>query len=311
MRLEVGSFPVCRAEIGERTSYADGLLTVGHEAVRRLVLRDPRIRHVTLELLHPGESVRVLRALDAIEPLVKARGPGSAFPGFNGPPVTGGSGRSHRLEGFAVVEVTDFPFPASGVQAFEEGIVEMSGPGAAYSGCADRVCLCLVFTPGTASSNADYDDAVRRAALRVAEHLAGATRALPPPRVEIFAREPAPGLPRVVWVHQIRAQGPMVQSFLYGHELDGMVPTILDPNELLDGALVGGELQDGEQDADLHAHAPPLAHEPSRPPRAGGGLRGRDRCPRPSRERVPETAVCLFRGEAGGDAPRGGGPLHL
>ena len=71
------------------------------------------------------------------------------------------------------------------------------------------------------------------------------------------------------------------------------------------------ELQDGEQDADLHAHAPPLAHEPSRPPRAGGGLRGRDRCPRPSRERVPETAVCLFRGEAGGDAPRGGGALHL
>jgi len=150
MRLDVGSFPVSRAEIGARTSYAGGLLTVGHEAVRRLVLRDPRIRDVTLELVHPGDSVRVLRALDAIEPLVKVRGPGSAFPGFNGPPVTGGSGGSHRLEGFAVVEVTDFPFPAAGVQAFEEGIVEMSGPGAAYSGCADRVCLCLVLTPGSA-----------------------------------------------------------------------------------------------------------------------------------------------------------------
>jgi glycine reductase len=151
MRLDVGSFPVSRAEIGARTSYAGGLLTVGHEAVRRLVLRDPRIRDVTLELVHPGDSVRVLRALDAIEPLVKVRGPGSAFPGFNGPPVTGGSGGSHRLEGFAVVEVTDFPFPARGVQAFEEGIIEMSGPGAVYSGCADRVCLCLVLTPGSVS----------------------------------------------------------------------------------------------------------------------------------------------------------------
>ena len=34
-------------------------------------------------------------------------------------------------------------------------------------------------------------------------------------------------LPRVVWVHQVRAQGPMVQTFLYGHEMSGMVPTFV------------------------------------------------------------------------------------
>jgi glycine reductase len=259
MRLDVGSFPVSRAEIGARTSYADGLLTVGHDAVRALVLRDPRIRDVSLELAHPGESVRVLRALDAIEPLCAVGGAGSAFPGFNGPPVTGGSGLRHRLEGFAVVEVSEFPFPASGVQAFEEGIIEMSGAGAAYSGCADRACLCLVLAPGTASSNADYDDAVRRAALRVAEHLAGATRELAPPRAETFARAPAPGLPRVVWVHQVRAQGPMVQSFLYGHEMSGMTPTLLDPNELLDGALVGANYKTGSKTPTyMHTRHPSL-----------------------------------------------------
>ncbi len=214
---------------------------------------------MSLECVHPGESVRVLRALDAIEPLRKVRGPGTAFPGFNGPPVTGGSGLTHRLEGFAVVEVTEFPFPASGVQAFEEGIIEMSGPGAVYSGCADRVNLCLVLTPGAASSNVDYDDAVRRAALRVAEHLAGATGELAPPRVETFEREPAPGLPRVVWVHQIRAQGPMVQSFLYGHEMSGMVPTVLDPNELLDGALVGANYKTGSKTPTyMHTRHPSL-----------------------------------------------------
>src|SRR4029434_8174055 len=53
------------------------------------------------------------------------------------------------------------------------------------------------------------------------------------------------GVPRVVWVHQVRAQGPMVQTFLYGHELSGMVPTILHPNELLDGALVSGNYKTG------------------------------------------------------------------
>jgi hypothetical protein len=135
MRLEMASFPVRRAELGARTTYADGLLTIDAGAIRRLVLRDTRIADVQLELIHPGESTRVLRVLDAVEPLAKVAGPSTAFPEFLGPPLTCGAGRTHRLAGFAVVQVTEFPFPARGVQAFEEGIVEMSGPGAVYSGC--------------------------------------------------------------------------------------------------------------------------------------------------------------------------------
>ncbi|HEY8370724.1 MAG TPA: glycine/sarcosine/betaine reductase component B subunit [Thermodesulfobacteriota bacterium] len=246
MRLDVASFPVRRAELGAETRYGDGVLVIGVEAVRSLVLEDPRIRDVRLEVVHPGDSARVLRALDAIEPLRKVEGPGSAFPGFNGPPHTCGSGRTHRLEGFSVVEVTEFPFPASGVQAFEEGIIEMSGPGAAYAGCADRVNLLLVCTPGQTSSNDDYDDAIRRAGLRVADHLAAATIGLDPAREERFELAGVqPGLPRVVWVHQVRNQGPMVRTFLYGHEMANVVPTVLHPNELLDGALVGANYKTG------------------------------------------------------------------
>jgi glycine reductase len=222
------------------------VLTVDVPSVRALALRDPRIGDVRFETAHPGDSVRVLRVLDAIEPLHKPDGGASAFPGFLGPPHTAGSGRTHRLDGLAVVQVAEFPFPSSGVQAFEEGIVEMTGPGAEYSGCADRACLLLIFEQGAASTNADYDDAVRRASLRVADALAATTVGREPARIETFelARR-YPGLPRVVWVHQVRAQGPMVQTFLYGHELSGMVPTILHPNELLDGALVSGNYKTG------------------------------------------------------------------
>jgi len=190
----------------------------------------------------------VLRALDAIEPLHKPGAAVSAFPGFLGPPRTAGHGLTHRLAGFTVVQVTDFPFPASGVQAFEEGVIEMSGPGAAYSGCADRVNVFLVLTPGRAVSNVDYDDAVRRAALRVADHLAALTIGHVPEHVETFDHggEHA-GRHRVVWVHQVRAQGPMVQSFLYGEQISGMLPTVLDPNELLDGALVGANYKTGSK----------------------------------------------------------------
>lgn len=245
-RLDVGSFPVHRAALGPRTAWAGGEFDVDRDAVRGLVLQDARIAGVRLEVVHPGEPVRVVRVLDAVEPLAKVTGAGTAFPGFNGPPVTCGSGLTHRLEGFTVVPVTDFPFPASGVQAFEEAIVEMSGPGAAYAGCADRVNLLLVLTPGAAANNADYDDAVRRASLRVADHLAGATRDLAPARTERFELgPPGAGLPRVVWIHQVRSQGPMVETYLYGHPLTGSAPTVLHPNELLDGALVSANHKAG------------------------------------------------------------------
>jgi glycine reductase len=121
MRLELANFPVHRIRLGERTAWASGILTVGTDEVRRLVLADPRLGDVELELVHPGDSVRVLRALDAVEPLHKVAGPGSSFPGFLGPPDTAGRGRTHRLAELSVVAVTEFPQPARGVHAFEEG----------------------------------------------------------------------------------------------------------------------------------------------------------------------------------------------
>jgi sarcosine reductase len=259
--LDLASFPVRRAQFGSRTEYQDGQLIIDREAVRRLILRDPRIKDVRPELVHPGESARVIRVLDAIEPLTKVRGPSCTFPGFNGPPRTCGSGRTHHLEGFTVMEVTDFPYPASGVQAFEEGIVEMSGPGAAFSGVSDRVNLLLVMTPGSASNNMEYDDALRRAGLRVADYLAGATRELTPPKMETFnTRQETPGLPRIVWVHQVRSQGPMIQTFLYGHEMSGCVPTVLHPNEMLDGAVVGANYKIGSRTPTFrHTWHPSLA----------------------------------------------------
>ena len=83
----------------------------------------------------------------------------------------------------------------------------------------------------------------------MADDLAKATRELIPPedkRPSISARR-NPGLPRIVWVHLVRAQGPMIQTFLYGHEISGSVPTVLHPNEMLDGAVVGANYKIGSR----------------------------------------------------------------
>jgi glycine reductase complex component B subunit alpha and beta len=50
----------------------------------------------------------------------------------------------------------------------------------------------------------------------------------------------APDLPAVCAVLQVASEGPLVDTFLYGSPLGGLVPTLLDPMEVLDGALVNG-----------------------------------------------------------------------
>jgi sarcosine reductase len=47
-------------------------------------------------------------------------------------------------------------------------------------------------------------------------------------------------LPRVVYMDQLHQQGLMAQTFLYGRHVQGLEPTLLHPNEMLDGALVNG-----------------------------------------------------------------------
>jgi glycine reductase len=40
---------------------------------------------------------------------------------------------------------------------------------------------------------------------------------------------------------QVASEGPFLDSFLYGLPLQGLVPTLLDPREVLDGALTSGQ----------------------------------------------------------------------
>lgn len=257
LRLELASFPVTRAQFGSRTAYDDGVLTIDRAAALDLLAREPAFASVGLDLAHPGERVRLVHALDAVAPLLKVAGPGCAYPGFLGPPRLVGHGRTHRLEGLAVIVSTPFPQPMSGVQSFEEGFIDMSGPAAQFCACSDTANVVLL--PRAAGvANATYDHAVRLATLRLARYLAETTREARPAGERVYKLAAAPGLPRVAALFQIRNQGLAVQSFLYGHHLANLVPTALHPNELLDGALVNGHFRNGTKTPTLLYTCHPL-----------------------------------------------------
>jgi glycine reductase complex component B subunit alpha and beta len=194
---------------------------------------------VTLEVAHPGESARIVHVLDALPALTGADGP--AFGGFLGPPQPAASGTLHMLQNLAILTCAEMPWGAGGLLIAREALVDMSGPLAPLSpfGSTFNVVLRVQVAPDRAE--VEYESAVRRAGLAVADALGRvAAGAAASERAE-YSLEPAdPDLPRIAYIYQVHSQGLFARTFLYGKELDGMVPTILHPNELRCGALVSG-----------------------------------------------------------------------
>ena len=74
MRLELGTFDIKNVVDGERTIIQDHTLIVNLDELRMLISEDSRFSKVELEIVHPGDSVRIINVLDVIEPRVKVEG---------------------------------------------------------------------------------------------------------------------------------------------------------------------------------------------------------------------------------------------
>jgi glycine reductase len=129
-------------------------------------------------------------------------------------------------------------------------VIDMSGPAALLSPFAGTHNVVISARPASSAGRSEYLAAVRLAGLRAAVYLARAARGVDPDRVEVFdlpspTRVPAElgHLPRVAYVFQIHShQRPtgVDEGILYGDPVRRMLPTIVHPNEVLDGAVVRG-----------------------------------------------------------------------
>lgn len=242
MRLELKTFPVKRAEWAAKTELVKDTLCLNRRELTDLVMSDNRLKSVQLDLALPGENIRIIHVLDVLEPRYKKDGEGCVFPGFMGPPTTVGRGCTHRIEGLAVVETAEFASQGRGLLMPWEHIIDMSGPGARYSPFSTKVNLVLGFQPADRVSLEEYDAAIRLAAMKVSTRLAELTRDLTPARTDIFElAQPDVSLPRFGYIHQCASEGTLHNTFLYGEAIPWLTPTLIHPNELIDGALVSGK----------------------------------------------------------------------
>lgn len=241
MRLDMGIFPVRQILFDTETRLDGDVLRVDKDELRRLVLEDPRISDVEIELAEPGESARVIHVCDAIEPRIKIEGPGVCYPGVLGPVDTVGRGVTQRLQGMAVVLSAEYPrLVETGVGAVHEAILEMSGPGA-LSPLSHTLNLVLVLTLAPGHSQGDYNQAVHMAGMKVSHRLARTTVGENPPERRHYELMPVqPGLPKVVYVHQMFTQLNLPAPYLtwYGLYITDWMPLWVHPNEIMDGALL-------------------------------------------------------------------------
>jgi sarcosine reductase len=113
-------------------------------------------------IVDSGEPVRVTHVLDAVEPRIRPDGR-AAFPTDG----KAGEGQTNRLDGVVVLSCLDFAAEERPLHE-QESIVDLAGPGAAYTPFAGETCVVLTFRPGE-GGNGEAEAAARRITLEVAE----------------------------------------------------------------------------------------------------------------------------------------------
>jgi glycine reductase len=232
--LEIATFAVDEVVEGTQTGWSDGRLTL---ALPQLAVGagDPALAEATVEVVRPGDSVRISNVLDVALPNARVE---AALPGAHM-----GAARLHRLAGVAVLTVCDWAGAGyEGADELPDSLVDMAGPGADRSpwGATTNVVVRCVPSPG--AEVAEADRAVRGAATSVATTIAEATAGASPDDVRSIGPLPPAdaALPAIAMILQVASEGPLVDTFLDGEPLGEFSPRVLDEPLLYEGKLTNG-----------------------------------------------------------------------
>lgn len=243
MKLELHKLSVKSLKFGDKTGFKDGTLTVNKAELLELISEDPLLgKNIDADIAMPGEKTRIMPVKDVIEPRWKIEGNGQVFPGMISDVETVGEGKTLVLSGCAVLT-------AGKLVRFQEGIIDMSGPGADYTPYSKTCNVVLVLEPSDPNMDKhDYEKACRIAGLKAAAYLAkSCADSDSDSKVETYeyadirtGMNSLPELPKVGYLYMLQTQGLLHDTYLYGVDVKRILPTIISPLEVMDGAIVSG-----------------------------------------------------------------------
>ena len=240
MRLELGKIYIKDIQFASESKIENNVLYVNKDELRKAIWDDEAIVSVEFDIAKPGESVRITPVKDVIEPRVKVEGRGGIFPGVLSKVDTVGEGKTIALKGMAVVTTGK-------IVGFQEGIIDMTGPGAEYTPFSKLNNLVIIAEPAEGIKQHEHEKAVRYIGFKAAKYLGELARNLQPEETKVYETKPLleqiaeyPNLPKVGYVYMLQTQGLLHDTYVYGVDAKQIVPTILYPTEVMDGAIVSG-----------------------------------------------------------------------
>lgn len=242
MRLTIESIDIHEVKVDSKTYTDDHVLHIDLGDLKELILKDSRIKSVDIEIVRPGDRVRIVNLMDVVQPRCKTDGKDSDFPGFLGRLQIAGKGVTRSLRRIAIL--VSNPCTTRKYSAF----LDMSGVAAEISkyGKMKNLSISPYISEGT--KERDFEDAVKLVGLKTAVYLARAAEGHPVDEREVFdldtfRPQENSHLPRVAYYYQLYSpqhdhQGISDPCF-YGSEVRNLFPTIIHPNEVLDGGVIG------------------------------------------------------------------------
>ncbi len=240
MNLELRKIDIRDVVFGEETGVENGVLTINKQKLIDELMDDVNVKSIAIDIAKPGEKTRIIPVKDVIEPRVKIEGSGNGFPGVTTEMAQLGSGKVNVLSGVAVVTIGD-------IVGFQEGVIDMWGEGAKWTPFSKTLNIVLDIEPVEGLKPHDHEAAVRVTGLRAAELIGKAGRDAEPSFVDTYElgdvfqeTEKYPDLPKVAYVEMLISQGLLHDGYVYGVNSQSILPTMIHPNEELDGAVISG-----------------------------------------------------------------------
>ncbi len=242
MRLEIQSIDIHDVQPGSKTYAKDRVLYVNLKELEEILLKDGRIKSVEIHLVYPGDKVRMVNLMDVVQPRCKIDKVEADFPGFIGRLQLAGEGRTRSLRGVGVVvsnPLTNRKYSA---------LLDMSGVAAEISRYGKMRHLHIAPMRSEGVEERDFEDAVKLAGLKTAVYLARGAEGHPVDETEVYELDipnldKESKLPRVAYFYQLYSPQHdhigISDPCFYGTDVRNLTPTIVHPNEVLDGGVVG------------------------------------------------------------------------
>lgn len=257
MKLQIEAIEIKDVKAGSSTRVSDHILHIDLQELEKIILQDSRIKSVEINIVHPGDRVRIVNVVDIIQPRCKIDRENEDFPGWLGKLAIVGKGRTRSLQGVSVVLSNRFskrPYSS---------VLDMFGVGAELSKYGNMRNLCIDPTPSANTDERDFESSVKLAGLKAAVYLARAGAGHSIDKTEIYELNIPDSekshLPRVAYYYQLYSpqhdyQG-ISDPILYGTAVNNMLPTLIHPNEILDGGVVNGQTIRGMETYSIQTHA--------------------------------------------------------